>query len=101
MLAVQFWRNQLSFFLDSFGHSHRSKYDYELVRSFFSKYTDFDLAYQSRIIFDIARLSKDRQDLLHRYYRKIQKSSSHPLLPLVDVNTDLPWKQIRPIPPFS
>ena len=52
--------------------SDRTMYDENIGKQFFSKYTDFDLAHQSRIIFGISHSSQDRKQLIYRYYRKLR-----------------------------
>ena len=75
-------------------------YDENVGKEFFNKYTDFDLAHQSRIVFGISHSSQDRKQLIYRYYRKLRNKNEE-LPKLVDTDLEFPWKKILPIPPFN
>ena len=80
--------------------SERTSYDEKLGKQFFDKFIDFDLVYQSRILYGLTRSVKDRRELFYRYYRRLQKFDAN-LPELLEIQSQLPWKKITTIPSFA
>jgi len=63
-------------------------------------FTDFDSYYQARLIHHLSKCSSDRKNLIYRYNKTLRKFTAE-LPPLIDVDSEVPWKKISHIGTFG
>lgn len=60
------------------------------------EFSDFDFVHQSRIVHRLVNLPRAQRDVHYRYFNKLRKLAPT-LPPLIQVNSHLPWKEIKPM----